>query len=167
MKYLLILSCLLLTFVGCSKTVDTYDLEERGGLYYEKFSDVPFTGKVDGEDQGKISKGKREGKWVFYFESGQLKKKGNYKDGKLDGEWLEYGNSGRLETKQNYKEGKEEGEQLYYKRNGQVANSEIYIEGVLCLTDGSKPLFMDLSSDTMSVQDNPICNNLWNTTLKD
>ena len=103
MKYLLIISCLLLTFVGCSKTVDTYDLDKRDGLYYQKFTDVPFTGNVTGEEQGKISKGKREGKWLLYYEDGKLNEKGNYKDGKKEGEWLEYYRNGRIETKTNYK----------------------------------------------------------------
>ena len=59
MKYLLILSCLLFTSVGWSKTINSDDLVEKDGLYYEKFTDKPFTGKVTGQQQGKISKGKR------------------------------------------------------------------------------------------------------------
>ena len=129
MKYLLIISCLLFTFVGCSKTVDTYDLEERGGLYYEKFSDVPFTGKVDGEEQGKIIKGKREGKWLFYYESGQLNKKGNYKNGKREGEWLVFHHSGKLKEKGNFIDGKEEGEFLYYRYNGSLKSKSNYKDG--------------------------------------
>ena len=51
---------------------------------------------VIGKEQGKISKGKREGEWIKYFEDGQLKLKGNYKDGKEDGESLWYYENGQL-----------------------------------------------------------------------
>jgi antitoxin component YwqK of YwqJK toxin-antitoxin module len=72
------------------------DLIEREGLYYEKFKDVPFTGKVTGQKQGKISKGKREGEWIWYYENGQLSSKSNYKDGKEEGEGLFYDENGQL-----------------------------------------------------------------------
>ena len=72
MKYILILSCLLFTSAGWSKTIDSDNLILKDGLYYEKFEDKPFTGKVTGEEQGKISKGKRDGKWIKYFENGRF-----------------------------------------------------------------------------------------------
>ena len=79
MKYLLILSCLLFIFVGCSKTktINSDDLEERKGLYYEKSMENPFTGSVTGEKQGKIIRGKREGEWKIYYENSQLNEIGN------------------------------------------------------------------------------------------
>ena len=42
------------------------DLVEREGLYYKKFTDVPFTGKVKGKGNGEIRNGKKEGRWVGY-----------------------------------------------------------------------------------------------------
>ena len=69
------------------------DLIEKDGLYYEKFTDVPFTGNVVGEYQGKIRKGKREGEWLVYYENGQLESKGNYKYGilgSLQEDWWKY-----------------------------------------------------------------------------
>ena len=35
-----------------SWSVTIGDLVERNGLYYEKFTDIPFTGKVTGKEQG-------------------------------------------------------------------------------------------------------------------
>ena len=72
MKYLLILSCLLFTSVGWSEDINSDDLVRRDGLYYEKFTDVPFTGNVVGKKQGKISKGIKDGEWIEYWENGQL-----------------------------------------------------------------------------------------------
>jgi len=65
MKCLLIISCLLFTSISWSKDIPITDLLLRDGLYYEKFTDVSFTGNVVGEKQGKISKGKRDGEWLF------------------------------------------------------------------------------------------------------
>ena len=121
MKYLLILSCLLFTSISWSKDVDWYDLVERDRLYYEKYTDIPFTGNVVGAIQVKIIKGKREGEWLRYRESGQLHFKSNYKDGKLEGEFLTYYENGQLSNKSNYKDGKLEGEERFtYYENGQL-----------------------------------------------
>jgi len=66
------------------------DLVLRYGLYYKKFTEVPFTGKVEGEQQGKLKDGKLEGPWVEYHDNGQLLSKGTYKDGEEDGLWGTY-----------------------------------------------------------------------------
>ena len=106
MKYLLIISCLLFTSVGWSKTINSDDLIEKDGLYYEKFTDKPFTGKVTGIKQGKIKKGKIKGKWKEYWESGTLKKSFTIKRGNYHGEFLTFHENGDLKTKGNFKKGK-------------------------------------------------------------
>ncbi len=58
MKHLLIILTLLLTSISWGKDVDSKDLVYRDGLFYEKFSDKPFTGKSTGKKQGKIKKAK-------------------------------------------------------------------------------------------------------------
>ncbi len=62
--------------------VDFDDLVYRDGLYYEKFTDVPYTGKVTGKEQGSMINGKRDGEWVWYDMNGKLKLKQTYKNGK-------------------------------------------------------------------------------------
>ena len=114
MKYLLIISCHLITSVGWSKDINSDDLIKKEGLYYEKFTDVPFTGNISGQQKGKIIKGKREGEWLWYYENSQLQYKWNYKYGKEEGEWEMYYESGELWKKGNYKDGKKDGEQLSY-----------------------------------------------------
>ena len=59
------------------------DLVERDGLYYKKFTDVPFTGKITGKEQGSYKNGKRHGDWVTYWDNGRLRRKGKYKNGKI------------------------------------------------------------------------------------
>jgi len=90
MKYLLIISCLLFTSVGWSKDISLDDLIEKDGLYYEKFTEKPFTGKVTGIKKGKIHKGIKKGKWIEYWESGTLKENYTIKRGKRHGEYLKY-----------------------------------------------------------------------------
>jgi antitoxin component YwqK of YwqJK toxin-antitoxin module len=87
------LSLPLLTFllflspnVVLSETMD--DLVYSDGLYYNKFSQVPFSGVTTGKSQGTIKNGIREGAWITYHPNGQLKSKGNYKNGKTDGSWV-------------------------------------------------------------------------------
>lgn len=45
------------------------DLVKRDGLHYKKFSDVPFTGKVTGEEQGSFRNGKKDGPFSIFFRS--------------------------------------------------------------------------------------------------
>ena len=58
------------------------DLKKRDGLFYKKFSDVPFTGKVTGEFQGVLKDGERDGPWVQYAKDGTVNKEftGIYKN---------------------------------------------------------------------------------------
>ena len=112
-----------------SKSIDINNLVERDGLYYEKFTNKPFTGNSTGLKQGKIKDGKQEGEWLVYYKNGQLNSKRNYKDGKMEGERLKYNENGQLSFKGNYKDGKQEGKQLWYDDKGQLKSTQIYKDG--------------------------------------
>jgi len=106
MKILLtILFLSLLSSPSWSETFD--DLVERDGIYYKKFSDVPFSGKLTGKDKGLIKNGKREGVWFSYWNNGQLWSKGNYKNGEREGKWVYYNMDGTLDRERSgiYKNG--------------------------------------------------------------
>ena len=55
------------------------DLVYREGVYYKKFSEVPFTGKT----QGSFKDGKWDGPWVVYNEDGTVweQNSGTFKNG--------------------------------------------------------------------------------------
>jgi antitoxin component YwqK of YwqJK toxin-antitoxin module len=72
------------------------DLVYREGTYYKKFTDVPFTGQVEGKRQGSFKNGEREGSWVGYHENGQLLEKGDYKNGRKEGSWMGYLDDGSV-----------------------------------------------------------------------
>ena len=67
--------------VPSSPTMD--DLVERDGLYYEKFTDVPFSGEVTGRQQGSFKNGKEEGPLVHYTSDGTVDEEltGTFKNG--------------------------------------------------------------------------------------
>ena len=102
---LTLLTCLLflLPNVVLSETMD--DLVVRDGLFYKKFSQVPFSGKTTGLEQGTLKNGKREGEWVLYFENGQLEYRANYVAGKHDGLYELYFENGQLQSRSNWKAG--------------------------------------------------------------
>ena len=48
------------------------DFVQREGFFYEKFTDVPFSGKVTGSKQGSFKNGEQEGPWVSYHGNGSV-----------------------------------------------------------------------------------------------
>ena len=59
------------------------DLVERDGVYYKKFSDVPFTGTSRTDQQLRTYKdGKLEGLSIDYYPSGRISMIVYFKDGK-------------------------------------------------------------------------------------
>ena len=158
MNNLLKLLTCLFPSLSLGETMD--DLVIASGLYYKKFTDVPFTGKVTGKEQGKIRNGKKVGRWKIYdkngrvgsevtytngkktgsevryeyLENGQLHSKGNYKDGiPEDGLWKYYHENGQLEFKGHYKDNKQDGRWEYFYQDGTV-----YKEWTGTYKDGDK-----------------------------
>jgi antitoxin component YwqK of YwqJK toxin-antitoxin module len=124
---LTILVISLLSSPSWSETIG--DLVQREGIYYKQFTDVPFSGKVTGGQQGSLKNGRKDGAWVGYWSNGQLSYKENYKNGKEDGAWIGYWENGQLRYKHNYKNGTREGVWVYYRDNGQLASKNTYKNG--------------------------------------
>ena len=112
-----VLFCLI-SSVGWS--VESKDLIYRDGLFYKKFSDVPFTGKTTGKAQISYKNGKLDGSYVSYYSNGQLQLKGDFKNGKKDGSWVSYYNDGRVSSKGNLKNGYNEGYWVWYNEDGTI-----------------------------------------------
>ena len=133
MKHILVpilLVVLLFPTLAFGETVDWNDLVVREGLHYKKFTEVPFTGKVTGDEQGSYKNGKREGPWVRHYDNGQLRYKGNYKDDKEDGPWVYYWNeNGQLYYKGTFKDGKEDGPWVFYYYSGKLLSKGTYKNG--------------------------------------
>ncbi len=94
------------------------DLVYTDGLYYKKSTTEPFTGKVVGDRQGTLRKGKWHGPFARFYASESLWTKGTFKNGKAQGEWVSYQRNGKLWKKGTYKDGKEEGLWVYFNKDG-------------------------------------------------
>jgi len=95
------------------------DLVEEDDFYYEKTSDIPFTGEVnEGLERGRFENGKRVGPWVTYWENGQLSLRCDYKKGKEEGPWIAYHDNGELLMKGDYKDGKREDYWEFFNEDG-------------------------------------------------
>ena len=102
MKHLLIIFSLLLISVSWSKDVKISDLVKVGGLFYEKFSDVPFTGNTIGHTQGQIKNGIKVGKWTKFRGNGKIVRIENFnKKGWKHGNFIKYSNSKKWISKTN------------------------------------------------------------------
>ena len=121
---LAVLSVLTLFFVmgtiSISKSETIDNLVEREALFYLKFTDTPFNGELEGMHRGKISEGKKQGLWLEFWVTGQLKSKGDFIDGKKIGPWLSFYTNGQLMSKGNYLEDIEDGDWIYYFRDGTI-----------------------------------------------
>ena len=123
MRYILAsiaLVILLLPSLALGGEVTVDDLVQRNGLYYKKFTEVPFTGEVTGKSQGTLKKGRWYGPYVHYWDNGQLRMKATYKGGSAVGPWVSYHQNGQLELKGTFKGGKRVGIWVRYHDNGQL-----------------------------------------------
>ncbi len=86
--------------------------------------------------KGNLKDGKREGVFITYgyYGSQDIYHKRilqNYRDGKLDGESVNYFDTGDVNVVENYKDGKQEGNSTYYDKDGKIYWEGTYKDDVL------------------------------------
>ena len=97
------------------------DLVLVDGLWHKKFTDVPFTGKVDeGTARGEFKNGKKEGPRVGYWDDGRLMFKGGFKNGEREGPSVTFWNNGQFSYFAVHENGNREGPSVQYHDNGQL-----------------------------------------------
>ena len=114
-----------------SETVSMDELVERNGLYYKKFTDVPYSGEVGNIfKNGKFKAGMKEGYWREYNGDGSLGNKEHFRKGKLDGrsEYYYYNGQSIIE---NHIDGKLNGRWEWYYDNGKLQELRILKDGKL------------------------------------
>jgi hypothetical protein len=124
----IILLTLLFPALAFGETID--DLVITNGLYYKKYTDVPFTGKTMGKIQRSFKDGKEHGPWVSYHDNGQVFSQGTYKNGKWDGPYISYHDNGQLWSKGTFKDGMSVGPWFSYNEYGRLKSKETYKDGV-------------------------------------
>jgi len=84
--YIVCMVLLVLFLVSSIEAREVSQLEERNGLTYEPNKEEPYTGK-----------------FVTYYENGQMEQEGNYKDGELEGLVTWWYENGEKEREGNFK----------------------------------------------------------------
>ena len=102
--------------VGNCEKVKMNDLTERGGIYFKKSSEIPFTGELEGRYQGRMLDGKRVGLWLTYSPEGNLWFKKTYVNGIIDGMSFMYHMNGQLRSKSLHNMGVELSTEEYDKK---------------------------------------------------
>ena len=115
-KFIFLIFFTSFSITGMSEKVKMNDLTERGGLYFKKSSEIPFTGELEGRYQGKMVNGKREGLWLTYSPDGNLWFKKTYVEGIIDGISYMYHMNGQLRSKSIYDMGVELSTEEYNKK---------------------------------------------------
>ena len=115
-KFIFLIFFTSFSITGMSEKVKMNDLTERGGLYFKKSSEIPFTGELEGRYQGKMVNGKREGLWFTYSPNGNLWFKKIYVNGIIDGISYVYHMNGQLRSKSSYDMGVELSTEEYNKK---------------------------------------------------
>jgi len=139
-KYLII--SLLFFLNGCSNEVKEFNKKDiifTNGLWTEKFSDEPISGKVYntfGEEgnlkkvySGNLLNGKYDGLWTNWYENGQKSGEFNYKDGKLDGLGTIWYENGLKMLEGTYMDGSSDGLWTKWYKNGQKKEERTYKNG--------------------------------------
>jgi len=83
------------------KYKDGYRVEEW--KYYFKSGQLEQTGNYGGKERP-------QGKWVWYYENGQLLREESFRNGREDGWLIEYSDTGKVITRGEFVDGREEGE---------------------------------------------------------
>ena len=144
MKNHIIISLLILSVGLSQQEYDINDLIDMdNGLWTEKFSDEPISGKVFGywflgEDNnkkkvyvGNLRNGIKSGKWTTWYYNGRKGSEVTYKDGEKDGLWTDWYENGQKWGEGTYKDGKEDGLFTEWYENGQKKEEGTFKDGKL------------------------------------
>ena len=120
------------------ETISMDNLVERGGIFYKKFTNTPFTGEtlwVDprgyGQSSGKWKNGKKYGEWNNYDSNGQLTTLLNYINGQLNGIAIHYGFGDKVLRTEMWKNDKLDGVSEYFNLDGSFRDRETFKAGEL------------------------------------
>ncbi|MGL5965174.1 MAG: toxin-antitoxin system YwqK family antitoxin [Fusobacteriaceae bacterium] len=94
-------------------------LHMKNGVFIQEGSKTPFTGMVINESDREFYKnGKPHGRWISFYENGNLKSIENWKSGILNGKHILYNHEERKLSEIYYKDGNEDGKYILYHDNG-------------------------------------------------
>lgn len=101
-----------------AKEVNKNDLKVKGTYYYINDEEL-YTGKaVFKRDRFYFKNGRATGKWITFYNNGNIKSIINWEDGKLNGKYILYEKDGTKSMETIYFNGKENGYYNSYYKNG-------------------------------------------------
>ena len=122
--------CKILPFL-CSKDVDYKDLIQKNGLFFEKFSEDPFSGTSSGLIKGHIKNGMWEGEISQFSWSGEFLGKVTLKNNKfIKGRAIFYDDKFNIIEIANYNNGLLNGKKKWFFKDGCLSGSGNYLNGL-------------------------------------
>lgn len=109
---LIFATILILMITGCGKPVELSTLQNRQGTYYAVNSQKPYSGK-----------------FVNYYQNGQIEQEGSLKNGLLDRNYTSYYPNGQMRVQSSYKIGVPHGKLTAFYENGEKKCELNYKDG--------------------------------------
>ncbi|RFC55945.1 toxin-antitoxin system YwqK family antitoxin [Brumimicrobium aurantiacum] len=104
------------TYFGNGRLESWYNYKD--GIKHGEFEEASVRGYY--LMKGAFKENKPEGKWEYYYYTGDLEKITHYKDGKLNGEYDYYYDNGQLNVEGQFEDGEKTGEWTWYTNSGVV-----------------------------------------------
>lgn len=129
MKNIILLSILLFSISSFTNAQikDIGELEKKGTIYYSEGK--PYTGGCFGKHdngqiglKGKIVEGKKEGKWTWWYSSGQKKRESEFTNNRKHGLTVYWYENGVKAKEIIYREGKNIDQKLWYEDGSRKPN---------------------------------------------
>jgi antitoxin component YwqK of YwqJK toxin-antitoxin module len=96
-------------------------------VYY--FPDKPGSKVQPVSSVTNYSKGKLNGEYLEYFDSGELEIKGKYLNGEKEGVWEQYHTNGKVMSQSRYKKGVRHGYQYAFDQSGKKISEQYFYQG--------------------------------------
>lgn len=94
-------------------------LYEKDGVTYEKKNNHIFSGKMTfNKDRFYFENGRPHGKWLTFYDNGNIRSIETWKNGKLNGKYVLYHENGQKIFETTYINGKDDGDYKLYHSNG-------------------------------------------------
>ncbi|MDR3610188.1 MAG: hypothetical protein P4L27_06465 [Ignavibacteriaceae bacterium] len=138
--------------VSCSpKRIDKLGFSVKNNIIYRNDSNIPFTGIIKTKTEGKyfeysVKDGLKNGLFKISFENGNPIMVGNIVNDKNEGKWLYYYPSGQLESEGNYVHNKSDSTWTWYYPSGKIKEKGKFVNG---LREGSSKMFDELGNVSM------------------
>jgi antitoxin component YwqK of YwqJK toxin-antitoxin module len=131
MRALVLSVCILLLSIASCKSEATSNLkkEQDSSVQDQKIKDGPYleyheSGEI--KIVGEYKNGRRSGLWSSWYTNGELQSELNYSDGLENGEYKVFYQNGNLKIKGFYKNGKESTEWLFFDSDGKITARKNY-----------------------------------------